>query len=93
MMTEQKLRQVLDRYSDWVDERNFPYSDTRETRKIQDMLPKMYQFLATGRREKLMRWLGFVQGILWQIEAFTLEELKSHNRPDEDNAGDGISGS
>jgi len=32
------------------------------------------------RREKLMRWLGFVQGILWSECLYTLDELKDHNR-------------
>ena len=37
--------------------------------------------LVLGKRwEKLMRWLGFVQAILWGIGIFTLDELKSHNR-------------
>jgi hypothetical protein len=27
-----------------------------------------------------MRWLGFMQGALWMVRAFTLEELKDHSR-------------
>lgn len=30
--------------------------------------------------EKLMRWLGFLQAILWGVGIFTLNELKDHNR-------------
>lgn len=37
--------------------------------------------LVLGKRwEKLMRWLGFLQDILWHEAIFTLDELKSHNR-------------
>jgi len=40
-------------------------------------------FLAEGRREKVMRWLGFVQGVLFATRVFSVEELKNHVRPDE----------
>ena len=37
--------------------------------------------LVLGRKwEKLMRWFGFLQDILWDEAIFTLNELKSHNR-------------
>jgi hypothetical protein len=29
---------------------------------------------------KLMRWLGFIQGVLWERKAYTLSKLKGHNR-------------
>ncbi len=29
---------------------------------------------------KAMRWLGFLQGVLWARGFFTLEELKGHSR-------------
>ena len=31
----------------------------------------------------VMRWLGFVQGVLWVQGVYTLENLKSHNRSPE----------
>lgn len=36
---------------------------------------------AEGRREKAMRWLGFVQGALWAHDFAVIEELKNMNRP------------
>jgi hypothetical protein len=33
-----------------------------------------------GRWAKLMRWLGFVQGVLWAITLYTIDELKEDNR-------------
>lgn len=35
------------------------------------------------RREKAMRWLGFVQGVLWSQHVATIEQLKKMNMPDE----------
>ncbi len=31
------------------------------------------------KTNKAMRWLGFVQGILWTMGVFTISELRSHN--------------
>jgi hypothetical protein len=39
-------------------------------------------FLAQGRREKAMRWLCFVQGCLFTLSHYYINEMKNHNRPD-----------
>ena len=40
-------------------------------------IPKLVE---EDKMEKVFRWLGFLQGALWANGAFTLEELKNHNR-------------
>lgn len=40
---------------------------------------EIYTILEEGRREKAMRWLGFLQGYLWAIGATTVEQLKTLN--------------
>lgn len=35
---------------------------------------------AIKRRDKLMRWLGFMQGVLWATGVYTIDQLKEHNR-------------
>jgi len=37
-------------------------------------------------RAKAMRWLCFMQGVLWIQGAYTINEMKDHNRP-RDEAG------
>jgi hypothetical protein len=45
------------------------------------MLEQIESFLPhPEHREKMMRWLGFAQGILWSERLYTLEDLKDHNR-------------
>jgi hypothetical protein len=44
------------------------------------MFPKMVQFVSEDKIEKAMRWLGFVQGVLWVCGVYTLEQLKADNR-------------
>ena len=41
------------------------------------------QLVEEDRREKAMRWLGFLQGALWAFELVSVEELKNMNRPDD----------
>jgi hypothetical protein len=45
------------------------------------MLPKAIRFVEEGRRDKAMRWLGFIQGVLWVQRIYTIDELKLHNAP------------
>lgn len=47
------------------------------------MLDKIEAFIQAGRMEKAMRWLGFVQGVLFATGVFTIENLKSDNRSPE----------
>jgi|GEM_PF-582184 len=39
-------------------------------------------FVHEGRIEKAMRWLGFIQGVLYFADEYTLDDLKNHSRPD-----------
>jgi hypothetical protein len=49
------------------------------------MCQEAQKFVDEGRIEKAMRWLGFIQGVLWADNEFTLDDLKNHSRPDEDS--------
>jgi len=76
-VTKDKIREVLKLYKDLL--RNYPENLTDNhcfwmLFQISDMLnddPDM---------EKVMRWLGFVQGCLWCRNYYSIEELKEHNR-------------
>jgi len=46
------------------------------------MLDQMERFIEEDRMDKFFRWLGFVQGILWTLGIYPLEDLKNHNRPE-----------
>ncbi len=50
---------------------------------LYSMLPEMGKFIRENQREKFSRWLGFIQGVLWLLGEFTLNELRNHNRPRE----------
>lgn len=48
------------------------------------MLDKIEQFIQQGRMDKVFRWYGFVQGVLWVQKVYPLVALKEHSRPDPD---------
>lgn len=41
------------------------------------------KFVDGGEIEKAMRWLGFMQGVLWRSDHFTLDQLKEQSRAKE----------
>lgn len=46
------------------------------------------QLVEDERREKAMRWLGFLQGALWSDNLLTIDDLKDMNRPDDSERDD-----
>lgn len=90
-MTNQQIRSALTAYEEifnhrGVSPRELP-SDRcpRHSLEIWDhalsMIPKMRDWIEDKtKREELMRWLGFLQAILWLKGICTLEQLKNDNR-------------
>ncbi len=57
-------------------------ADDEQVRHLLTMIPKMRVFVTEGKIDKVFRWLGFLQGVLWSTHFYTLDELKEHNRED-----------
>ena len=89
-MDAKKVRDVLDLYrvrltSMGIGQDDYPHGDylisqTQALAHCHRMLCKMEGFIEEQRMDKVFRWLGFVQGVLWSCGVFTLDELKDHNR-------------
>lgn len=43
---------------------------------------EVVQTFPEARKEKAMRWLGFIQGALWSMGFITIQEAKEANMPD-----------
>ena len=93
-MTDKKIREILDRYKTYLDakqgienkalgEERRPFVHIDAFCHLRYMLDQMYGFLEQGKREKLMRWIGFMQGVFWRQGNYTLKDLKNQSRPDE----------
>ena len=46
---------------------------------VHQMLDEVEEFVVNGQIDKAQHWFGFVQGVFWGANIFTLEEIKSHN--------------
>lgn len=86
-MTDDKIRQLLNGYEtkllnlqpfDTLPD--YPYCRAKLDHVI-EMIPKMRKFLDEGRREKVFRWLGFLQCVFWMLDIYTVEDLANHSRP------------
>ena len=44
------------------------------------MLDLTEHFLDNMKTEKVFRWLGFIQGVLWSEGMYTINEIKEHNQ-------------
>ncbi len=83
-MTSEKVLAVLDRYeiSIGLHANAVDVDPAKQFEHLLSMIPRMRVFVSEGRMDKVFRWLGFMQGVLWTLEVYTLDELKEHNSPD-----------
>ncbi len=92
-MTVDKVLEVIEIYRKrfekmGIDKADYPHDELLENTYMglehcYSMLDKMVEFVREGRMEKAFRWLGFIQGILWVEQEYTLTDLQNHNRPTE----------
>jgi hypothetical protein len=48
------------------------------------MCQEAQTFLEKNKVEKALRWLGFIQGVLWCLGYKSLDDLRDDSRPDEE---------
>lgn len=83
-MTDEKVLEVVDGYREIllkrgnVRVRNFEVPNENH---LLWMCDQFRDFLREGRREKAMRWLGFIQGAFWVLGLRSVEEMKNDNKP------------
>jgi hypothetical protein len=88
-MTEEQVLEVSDKYLDFIKKNKYvakkhselecPKSDEAIEHSAW-MLEQIPWFIKEGKIAKAMRWLCFVQGILWREGFTTIEEMKNDNR-------------
>lgn len=69
-MTKEQLKVVLENYKMKLKEIN------RDQMLDHALVMCDFEF---GDMEKSMRWLGFIQGVLYSKSIYTIDELKAHN--------------
>lgn len=85
-MTDEKLLQVIDELEKLAPTAPWGYGldqpDASHGEHVLSMFPRLRVLVAEGRREKAMRWIGFIQGALWAWGEADLETLKRMNMAD-----------
>ena len=91
MMTDEKNLSLITQYCEYLKKVKAEAIETDYDAYLPDrkialnhlfsMLPKMEGFIRKGRREKNFRWLGFMQGVLWSLDEFSLNDCCNHNKP------------
>lgn len=84
-----KIREAVLRYDQLLEQWNYEekqHADGGQSRvsrleHVRYMCSQVPIFIVEGRIEKANRWLGFIQGVLFSHEVFSLAELKEHNKP------------
>lgn len=79
-MTDDKILEVLHLYQREITSKPLRMYDD-QLAHCAGMIPKMVEFIKEGRRDKVFRWLGFLQGVLYCKGIYTIEEMANHNRP------------
>ncbi len=90
-MTPEKLTQLFKFYDNDLAKRGISVAQQQEfaiTRysnleHLRYMCDRALDFVEENRIEKAMRWLGFIQGVLFAESMFNLTELKEHSRHEE----------
>lgn len=81
-MTKEKVLEVINLYKKELDDvLSKTASIEEELEHCQTMLPQMEEFIKEDRMDKVFRWLGFIQGVLWCQGVFEIDEMKNHNKP------------
>jgi len=90
VMTGDQIVAATDRYDRELEKEEIPVAEhphdivcmmrRAALAHLRTMFPKMVQFVSEDKIEKAMRWLGFVQGVLWVCGVYTLDQLKADNR-------------
>jgi hypothetical protein len=70
------------RFSDSEAKMHFIMPPRTELAHLRFMCIEAQKFIDEDRIEKAMRWLGFLQGVLWARGFYSLDDLKNHSRPD-----------
>ena len=86
MMTYMQINQLIKTYAELLVSRgNEPVRNHEAPNEghLLWMCEQVPQFLLCGRRDKAMRWLGFIQGSLWALGIRDVETMKFDNKPPE----------
>jgi hypothetical protein len=90
-MTQDKMRETLEYYDEYIGNIGFKVNPVRENWAyggdrlgyLRWMCQEVLSWDLEKDWEKANRWLGFIQGVLWEQHIFTIDDMRKHNRSEE----------
>lgn len=82
-MTDSEIIEVTDKYRQLLIDRGAVRARGHEVPNKNHLLwmcGQLDDFIRDGRRDKAMRWLGFIQGALWALGIRSVDEMRKDNR-------------
>lgn len=87
-MDKRKIKEIIDFYSETLDFLGIgPIENIHKSalflkkeRKLSHCYWMLNKIQAFDSVNKAMRWLGFIQGVFWSEDVFSIDQLKNHNR-------------
>lgn len=81
-MTTEKVTKVVKMYEKRLNEllETDRWDGNAQLTHALGMCAQIQDLMGDDEREKAMRWLGFLQGVLYCNGIYTIEEMKTHNR-------------
>jgi len=77
--TPMTMAQIQYAISEMKKEIEIWYSEDHHLHKMIPQMEEMSQHNDYATREKLMRWLGFMQGVMWEHDHYTIDDLRKMN--------------
>lgn len=79
MMGYAKIQHIVEKYANMLTA-HIPERDSVCTLcHVKWMLTEMKEYTPDRSSDKLNRWLGFVQGVFWCEDVYTIDEMRTHN--------------
>lgn len=86
-MVDYRIGSLLNYYEEFVRsalESTRSDAESAHLRHALHLIPQLRVFLNAGRREKVLWWLGWIQGICCAYGLFTIAQCAEHHTPDMD---------
>lgn len=83
--TDLHLHDLLDAYSKKLKEEHDKIDDVLDVdrakfKHLQAMCSLTQDWFDRGESDKANRWLGFIQGAMWLMDVYTIDEMRAHIR-------------
>jgi hypothetical protein len=78
-MTHEQLLKIAEKYDRILYPAAAPIKDGTRLQHVRWMCNEILKKRFLENMEKGCRWLGFIQGVLWMENIYTIDQMREHN--------------